>query len=138
MDTYKVGTTANSESTMHTITKTGFTIDDFSYDESFYNNNDLTIQTGMTVLVQQILLLNKLRDYYLNEKDPIRKKQIWRTIIQMLPSSYMQKRTWSGSYGTLRPLIKQRDGHRLSEWKTFSDKVKELPYADELIFYKGE
>lgn len=138
MDTYKVATTANSESTMHTITKREFQLTDFSFDESFYNNNDLTVQTGMTLLFQQIFLLNKLRDFYLQEEDVERKKQIWRTIIQMLPSSYMQKRTWSANYATLRNILHQREGHRLSEWKTFIEEIKQLPYANELIFYMGE
>lgn len=138
MDTYKVATTANSESTMHTIMKTGFSIHNFSHDESFYNNNDLTVQTGMTVLQQQIFLLNMLRTHYLNEEDPIRKKEIWRTIIQLLPCSYMQKRTWSASYATLRPLTFQRDGHKLTEWETLRNSFRDLPYAEELIFYKGE
>ena len=137
MDTYKVATVANSESTMHTIMKSEFTLDMFSSDDSFYNDNLLRTQ-GMTVLMQDVFLLNTLRKHYLEEEDPERKKKIWKTIIQKLPSAYMQKRTWSGSYAVIRPLTYQRDGHKLAEWKILIDSFRKLPYANELIFYKGE
>lgn len=138
LDTYKVGTVANSESTMHTITKSEFKPSDFSFDGSFYHNNELTIQTGMTILQQQIFLLNILRKHWLEEENPERKKKIWRTIIQMLPSSYMQKRTWTGDYAILRAQVEQREGHRLTEWTDdYLKPLHALPYAENLIFYRG-
>lgn len=138
LDTYKVATTANSESSMHTIVKTGYSMKNFSFDESFYNNNELTVQIGLTILQQQIFLLNMLREHYMNEEEPIRKKEIWRTIIQMLPRSYMQKRSWTADYAVLRSIVHQRAGHKLTEWATLINSFKALPYAEELIFYKGE
>ena len=137
MDTYKVSTVANSESTMHTIMKSEFTIDMFSSDEGFYNDDLLKVQ-GMSALVQDIFLLNVLRRHWLEETDQDRKKMIWRAIIQKLPSAYMQKRTWTGNYRILRSIDQQRENHRLSEWNTFRDTCRELPYAEDLIFYKGE
>lgn len=133
MDTYKVGTVADSESTMHTITNFDFTPEMFSHDESFYHNNELTVQTGMTLLQQDIFLLNTLRKHFLAEKDVNRKKMIWRTIIQKLPDSYLQQRTWTGNYSILRSLDHQRDGHRLSEWNVIRKEIKKLPYSKELI-----
>ena len=138
LDTYKVGTVANSESTMHTIMKSEFKPSDFSFDGSFYHNNELLVQTGMTVLQQQIFLLNTLRKHWLEEENADRKKKIWRTIIQMLPSSYMQKRTWTGNYAILRAQVEQREGHRLTEWtEDYLKPLHALPYAENLIFYRG-
>ena len=138
MDTYKVGTVANSESTMHTIMKREFQPSDFSFDGSFYHNNELRVQTGMTVLQQQIFLLNTLRKHWLEEENADRKKKIWKTIIQMLPSSYMQKRTWTGDYAILRAQVEQREGHRLTEWtEDYLRPLHALPYAENLIFYRG-
>ena len=138
MDTYKVGTVANSESTMHTIMKREFQPYDFSFDGSFYHNNELLVQTGMTVLQQQIFLLNTLRKHWLEEENADRKKKIWKTIIQMLPSSYMQKRTWTGDYAILRAQVEQREGHRLTEWTDdYLRPLHALPYAENLIFYRG-
>ena len=138
MDTYKVGTVANSESTMHTIMKREFQPSDFSFDGSFYHKNELLVQTGMTVLQQQIFLLNTLRKHWLEEENADRKKKIWKTIIQMLPSSYMQKRTWTGDYAILRAQNEQREGHRLTEWTDdYLRPLHALPYAENLIFYRG-
>lgn len=138
MSTYQVGTVANSESTMHTIMKREFQPSDFSFDGSFYHNNELLVQTGMTVLQQQIFLLNTLRKHWFEEENVDRKKKIWKTIIQMLPSSYMQKRTWTGNYAILRAQDEQREGHRLTEWTDdYLRPLHALPYAENLIFYRG-
>ena len=138
MDTYKVATVADSESTMHTIANFDFTPEMFAHDESFYHNTELKVQIGMTLLQQDIFLLNTLRKHYLEEKDPQRKKMIWRTIIQKLPDSYLQQRTWSGNYSILRSIEHQRDAHRLSEWGVFRSIMKSLPYSKELILYKNQ
>ena len=138
MDTYKVATVANSESTMHTIMKRDFKPEDFSFDGSFYNENRLLIQTGMTALQQDIFILNTLRGHWLNETDIETKKKLWKTIIQKLPSSYMQKRTWTGNYAILHAQVNQREGHRLTEWtEDYLASLKTLPYAKNLIFYRG-
>lgn len=138
MDTYKVGTVANSESTMHTITKFEFTSSMFSSDDSYYN--DPSMRTGankdLTLLQEDINLLNVIREFWLKETDEDKKKKLWKTIIEKLPSAYMQKRTWTGNYRILRSIDEQRDHHKLNEWKIFRDALRELPYANELIFYK--
>ena len=138
MDTYKVGTVANSESTMHTITKFEFTSSMFSSDDSYYN--DPSMRTGvnkdLTLLQEDINLLNVIREFWLKETDEDKKKKLWKTIIEKLPSAYMQKRTWTGNYRILRSINEQRENHRLNEWKIFRDALRELPYANELIFYK--
>lgn len=139
MNTYKIGTVANSESTMHTITKSKFSIDNFSYDNSFYNDNTLTTVGGMSLLHQDIFVLNTLCDYHNKEEDPDRKNRLWRTIIQRLPCSYMQKRTWSANYSILHAIVHQRGSHKLTEWsRDLIQNFHDLPYAEELIFYKGE
>lgn len=135
MDTYKVGTVADSESTMHTITKKEFEPSDFSFDGSFYHNNELTVQTGMTLLQQDIFILNTLRKHWLNESDEKRKSMIWRTIIQKLPDAYLQTRTWTGNYAILRAQAQQRGHHRLTEWTDdYLKPLHNLPYAENLIF----
>jgi hypothetical protein len=137
MDTYKVGTVADSESTMHTITNNEFVPAMFSFDNSFYHNNNLVVQTGMTLLQQQIFILNKLRKFWLDEKDKKKKEEIWSTIIKALPCSYMQKRTWTANYSICRSIDFQRTGHKLIEWKELRDSWRVLPYAEEFIFYRG-
>ncbi len=144
LDTYKVGTVADSESTMHTITNRPFVLQDFSSDGSFYDNPELTTKSPLakdclTLLKQDLILLNTLRDYYSKEEDKERKQMIWRTIIQKLPNAYIQERTWTANYSILKEIVTQRTGHKLSEWKEFIDALKNLPYADELIFInKGD
>ena len=98
----------------------------------------LSLQLHFTVLQQQIFLLNTLRKHWLEEENADRKKKIWKTIIQMLPSSYMQKRTWTGDYAILRAQNEQREGHRLTEWTDdYLRPLHALPYAENLIFYRG-
>lgn len=128
IDTYKVGTVANSESTMHTITKRDFTFNDFAYNEFSEKTMESIIQD-----------LNLLRKHYLLEPSGTEdKKKIWRAIIDILPSSYYQTRTWTANYAVLRSIVHQRKGHRLVEWSEFIEKIHELPYSTELIFYGGK
>lgn len=110
-DTYKVGTVAQSESTMHTICAKPFTAADFELDDPD------------ALYVQQFLsVLNALRNGYLAADDE-RKKNVWRQIIQYLPESYLQRRVVSLNYEVLRCIFRQRAGHKLGEWRTFIDSV---------------
>lgn len=130
-DTYKVGVTANSCSTMHTIHKKEFTLDDFSHEH-------LDIRT-IEVLKNIINVLNDYRVLYenYNEEDfeikgCLSQKDIWWQIIQLLPSSYNQKRTVTMSYENVFSIIEQRAGHKLDEWVDFVSILKKLPYMKEL------
>ena len=107
LDTYKIGTTANSESTMHTLTKNEFKLKDFSVQE---NSEDFLPQD---VLGQIVIQLNVWRDIYLKTKD----KRYWHAINEFLPQSYNQKRTWTANYEVLLTIINQRIYHPLSEWR---------------------
>lgn len=120
-DTYKVGTTANSCSTMHTIMNEEFTVNDFSHD------NMLTITKEY--LEDIVSHLNGLRSLYLKTGDPEQKKKYWYSIIQILPSSYNQLRTVTMSYENLRNMYEQRRNHKLDEWREFCRTIEFLPYS---------
>ena len=129
MDQYKVATVTNSESTMHTIHKREFTLEDFSYE--YLSNN------ALLAFSEIIGMLNDTRARYLKaieRKDPEVHK-IWYQLIQLLPSSYMQKRTVDLNYQTLRRIYFARRNHKLDEWHTFCDWIKTLDYGEELITY---
>ena len=122
-DTYKVGTTANSCSTMHTITNKEFTIDDFSHDKML-----LGVRRALEDIVWH---LNTLRTKYLDEENPDIKKKYWYSIIQLLPSSYNQLRTVTMSYENLRNMYEQRKNHKLDEWRDFCNTIEKLlPYSN--------
>lgn len=124
-ETYKVSTVANSCSTMHKICSKPITMKDISCDKMsprMYKN--------MQLLISEIELT---RLDYLKEEDPILKKTLWYDIIQALPSSYNQKRTWTCNYETLVNIYHARKNHKLDEWHVFCDWIKTLPYADDLI-----
>ena len=120
-DTYKVSTVANSCSTMHKIHAKEFTLDDFSTDH-------LT-PVSMDILNITIGQLNVARDFYIRTKD----KSAWWQMIQLLPSSYNQKRTLDFNYETAVQIIRQRTGHKLDEWHTFVDTLWDLPYMREIV-----
>ena len=130
-DTYKVSTVANSCSTMHKIADKEFTFDDFSH-EKLINSACMEIQeqhiriSPIQALATTIECLNSYRDLYLQTKD----KKYWWQMIQLLPSSYNQRRTVMLNYEVLANIYKSRKGHRLDEWKTMLDWIEELPYAD--------
>ena len=124
-DTYKVGTTANSTSTMHKIHAKEFTLDDFSVDYISYGS-DWYALTAFDIVVSA---LNDLREEYNKFKD----KDVWYAIIQLLPSSYNQMRTCTMTYENLRNMYHARKNHKLDEWHTFCEWVEALPYAKELI-----
>lgn len=121
-DTYKVGTVANSCSTMHKIHAKKFTIDDFSVE---HLDEDIVKSPFKTI----IDCLNLFRTLYIEHKD----KEDWWQMIQLLPSSYNQKRTIMLNYEVLRNMYHARKNHKLDEWHDFCDWIKLLPYAEELI-----
>ena len=120
--TYKVGTVANSCSTMHKIHAKEFTIDDFSHEH--------LLPTAMKSLESTIDILNEYRDKYNAERDPIVKKDFWWQMIQLLPTSYNQKRTVMLNYEVLANIYKSRRNHKLDCWHTFCDWIEELPYSE--------
>jgi len=151
-DTYKVGTVANSCSTMHKIHSKEFTWDDFSCEHlmgvldcfkpgeeqpipdapvvrTITHDGDEVWTTPEGVLSRTIVMLNLCRALYLKTND----KRYWWQLIQLLPSSYNQKRTLDFNYETAMTIIRQRTGHKLDEWHVFVDAIKELPYMKEFM-----
>lgn len=131
-DTYKVGTVANSCSTMHTIHKKEFTREDFSCEKLIdYNGEDIPYVYYWNKCLDDIIwFLNGARKAYLETKD----KRYWDQIIQLLPTSYNQKRTVTLNYEVLRNIYGSRRNHKLDEWSVgFMKWLDSLPYADELI-----
>jgi len=122
-DTYKVGTTANSTSTMHKIHSKPFEMNDFSHDKL----DDF----GKQVLGDLLAYLEKLRVTFNQSKD----KAAWYEIIQLLPSSYNQLRTCTMSYENLATMFGARRSHKLDEWKDFCSWIESLPYTKELICF---
>lgn len=120
-DTYKVGTVANSTSTMHKIASVPFDISQFSCDKM----DSQTIEV-MNYIIEK---LEALRVKYLETKD----KQLWYDIIQLLPSSYNQMRTCTLNYENLIGIYYSRKNHKLDEWHVFCDYIRSLPYGEELI-----
>lgn len=128
-DTYKVGTVANSCSTMHKIHAKKFTIDDFSHEHIIGQGitPDHYDENPYDVLNAVVNCLNYMRDYYLETKD----NRFWWQMIQLLPTSYNQRRTVLLNYEVLRNMYNARKAHKLSEWSDgFCGWVKSLPYAE--------
>lgn len=132
-DTYKVGTTANSCSTMHTIHKRELTIDDFSHehllDDGYITHGDYCYLSSINCLREQVHTLNMFREKYLETKD----KKYWWQIIQLLPSSFNQMRTIDLDYETLFSIYHQRKNHKLDEWHQFCEWIEDLPYMREFL-----
>lgn len=120
-DTYKVGTVANSTSTMHKITSAPFSLSQFSCDKM----DEPTLEVMKYIIAE----LEKLRLRFIETKD----KQIWYDIIQLLPSSYDQMRTCTLNYENLINIYHARKNHKLDEWHILCDHIRSLPYAEELI-----
>lgn len=122
MDTYKVGTVANSCSTMHKIHERDLAIDDFSRDsirnEKSWRNENLFRMT--------ISAINECRRLYVSTGD----KFYWREMIQLLPSSYNQKRTWMANYEVLHNIYRSRKNHKLDEWRKFCEWIETLPHSE--------
>ena len=170
-DTYKVGTVANSCSTMHKIADKEFTLEDFSHEHLMndnalfvHNKGDFRCINNLQFLMWTIDFLNENRRLYLETSDELKKAQesyivtspdaeekalkirelqknkktYWWQMIQLLPSSYNQKRTVMCNYETLTNIYKSRKNHKLNEWKTFcNDWIKNLPYAELITGEKG-
>lgn len=135
-DTYKVGTVANSCSTMHKIAENEFTLDDFSHEH-------ITIRQSVDILKETIDALNVFRKVYLeggtlsldhgNTAEPVvyppKSKDIWWQMIQLLPSSYNQKRSVMLNYEVLANMYKSRKNHKLDEWRDFCKWMEDLPFS---------
>lgn len=139
-DTYKVGTVANSCSTMHKIHAKEFTLEDFSC-EHLLESKDVDVPDNsccnwnwegcgiiapIDILEETIGMLNRAREMFLETND----KKYWWQMIQLLPSSYNQKRTVMLNYEVLANIYKSRRNHKLDEWHTFCDWISELPYSE--------
>ena len=125
-DTYKVGTVANSTSTMHKITAKPFGREDFSCDRM--------TEGALAVLDGVIAYLEERRQDYLQTKE----RAAWDDIIQTLPSSYNQMRTVSMNYENLINMYYARKNHKLPEWHVLCDAIRSLPYAEDLILVREE
>ena len=120
-DTYKVGTVANSCSTMHTIHKRDLTLDDFSYEH--------LIPVALDCLNETIKTINTARQFVVEMK----LKEDWWQMIQLLPSSFNQMRTIDLNYENLLSIYRQRKGHKLDEWREFCKWIETLPYMKEFL-----
>ena len=141
-DTYKVGTVANSCSTMHKIAAKEFTLEDFStdhlmsFDNSNYweedDDNSCFIEKNCVIPPKSLMedyiipMLNTTREKYLATKD----KKFWWQMIQLLPSSYNQRRTVQMNYEVLANIYKSRKDHKLDEWRDLCEWIKTLPYSE--------
>lgn len=155
MDTYKIGTTANSTSTMHKLASTPITIDCFETDDY---QPDLIFEEGIdyggdtpwdyhlnisSVIGENeesffkfetyIGFLEGLRRKYQETKD----QRYWKELIRWLPEGWLQTRTWTANYAILRNIYFQRKNHRLTEWHDFCKWIEDLPYSHELILFEN-
>ena len=121
LDTYKVGTVSNSCSTMHTLHKRDLTIDDFSHEH--------LVSASLDCLNETIKMINNARQYFVDKK----LKGDWWQMIQLLPSSFNQKRTIDLNYETLFSIYHQRKNHKLDEWREFCKWIETLPYMKEFL-----
>lgn len=133
MDTYQVGVVKNSCSTMHKIAAKEFTLEDFSHEH--------LIVAGLNSLKRTIDDLNSAREGYLDERikqNPEWRKEVWWQMIQLLPSSYNQRRTVMLNYEVLANIYKSRRNHKLDEWRELCDWIEELPYSEIITGAQGE
>lgn len=129
-DTYKVGTVVNSCSTMHKIQQIEFTLDDFSHEH--------LDDESLRLLQQIIYYLNAVREAREWPKSLERKKDLWWQMIQLLPSSFNQKRTVMLNYEVLTNIYKSRHNHKLDEWLEFCAQIKGMPYSELIICEEKE
>ena len=141
MDTYKVSTTANSESTMHTITREEFNLSLFSHDKLVADDPRfmIDITPGLSISPLELMELNlKALNHYrsgyssaIKDGDAVLAKTFWWQIIQTLQTSWDQKRTWTGSYENLINILGSRSNHKQDEWREFCKVLREsVPYLD--------
>ena len=136
-DTYKIGTVANSCSTMHKIADKEFTLEDFSCEHlgvtvpaELNDGEEVFKNLWIESLKRTIEDLNIARGFYIREQNADLKKKYWWQMIQLLPSSYNQRRTVMLNYEVLANMYKSRKNHKLDEWHTFCDWVMNLPYSE--------
>lgn len=127
MDTYKICTVRNSSSTMHKLASTPITMDCFEMDD--FENVNACEDTTYGVWRSLICDLEELRQKYNEIKD----KKYWKELIRLLPESWLQTSVLDLNYETLRNIYAWRKNHKLTEWHTFCDWIRTLPYAEELI-----
>jgi len=137
-DTYKVGTVANSTSTMHKLASTPITFDCFEMDDfenlRVYDNEPYNTDTFVTDIWDDIInYCETLRLRYNETKD----KKYWKELIRILPEGWLQTRTVTLNYEVLRNIYFQRRYHKLTEWHRFCEWIESLPYGKELITYEG-
>lgn len=128
-DTYKIGTVANSCSTMHKIHEKEFTLEDFSCEHLADDFALSNAESPINVIEHLIYCLNFCRSLYLETKD----KKYWWQMIQLLPSSYNQRRTIDLNFEVLLKQYRERKNHKLDEWHTYCDWIKEIALLNEII-----
>lgn len=137
-DTYKIATVSNSCSTMHKITSSEITEENYSFDpEPDKLLTDLPTNDYVRILDiknRAVADVEWLRKKYNETKD----KRYWRLLIQINPDGWLQKRTWTGNYQNLRNMYFARKNHKLIEWRQFCQIIEQLPYSKELICYKKD
>lgn len=138
-DTYKIATVSNSCSTMHKITSSEITEENYSFDsEPDKPLTDLPTDDYIRILDiknRAVADAEWLRKKYNETKD----KRYWRLLVQINPDGWLQKRTWTGNYQNLRNMYFARKNHKLIEWRQFCQMIEQLPYGLELICYeKGD
>lgn len=134
MDTYKVGTTANSCSTMHKLASSEIGAQNFSFDMDIADFPEEYQELVSMIRVNSVYYCEQLRKAYEKTKD----KRIWRALVEILPMAWNQRRTWTANYQVLRNIYFQRRFHKLDEWREFCKIIEELPYGKELICYEKE
>lgn len=133
-DTYKVGTTANSCSTMHKLASSEIGAQNFSFDMDIADFPEEYQELVSMIRVNSVYYCEQLRKAYEKTKD----KRIWRALVEILPMAWNQRRTWTANYQVLRNIYFQRRFHKLDEWREFCKIIEELPYGKELICYEKE
>ena len=130
MDTYKVATVANSTSTMHKLASTSITLKCFEIDDlnEWLELNEQPHNYGFEQIIKYC---EDLRQKYLETKDI----RYWKELIRWLPESWLQTRTWTANYAVLRQIFHWRKSHKLTEWWSFCDWIRSLPYAEQLITF---
>ena len=145
LNTYKIGVTSNSCSTMHKLTSKPITLDDFSIDNTELIDDEEDEDSSKVFFLSVVTHCETYRQKYLTYKQKAKlnpkkakhynscAKRYWRKLVQLLPSSYNQKRTITMNYENVFNIIRQRQDHKLSEFHTLCDVLKTLPYVQELL-----